>query len=345
MNIAASQGTIDAAAVHDSAIVIDLICPWIDYPRLPRDKRLSTLTRMRDSGYTYVSLTVALDDPDIHRVAASLAHHRRYVVSQPDKYVLIETVDDIVRAKQDGKLGVGFHFQGTEPLARDIRMVEVYYRLGIRHMLMAYNQKNSVGDGCHEENDGGLSRYGRRLIAEMNQVGMLVDVSHTGYRTAMETIEVSADPVVFSHSNPKALFDHPRNITDEQIRACVRRGGVIGLNGCGAFLGDNDISTERLVRHIDYVAQLAGPAHVGLGMDFVYDQESWHPYILTTSVGQYIEVGSYLPEETIRYAAPEQLPEVTEQLLRLGYSDADVRGVLGGNWLGILRRVWKAPSR
>ena len=328
-----------AAKLLRDASVLDLILPWIDYPNCPSDLRYATLHRMKASGYTFVSLTIALDDPSVERVIAALARHRAYFLTHSDRYVLVDTPDDIVRAKRADKLAIGFHFQGTEPVQRDLNLVELYHRLGIRQMLIAYNQKNSAGDGCHEAEDGGLSRFGEALVAEMNRVGIVVDVSHTGYNTSMDTIAASRTPVIFSHSNPRALFDHERNIRDEQIRACAEKGGVVGLNGCGAFLGNNDVSTDVLLRHLDYHVQLVGADHVGIGLDYVYHQDSWHRYITGTSVGLYIEKGGYLPEQEIRYAAPEQMPELVEGMLRLGYADNDVTGVLGGNWMRIMRQI------
>ena len=329
-----------ARDLHARAHVLDLLMPWLDYEGFPPERRYDTLRRLAESGCTFVSLTLALDDANVDRVIRSIARHRAYVLARPERFVLVERADDISRAKAEGRLAIGFHFQGTEPVQRNLEMVEVYYKLGIRQMLIAYNQKNSAGDGCHEPEDSGLTRYGRALVREMNRTGMLVDVSHTGYRTAIETIEASESPAIFSHSNPRALFDHERNIPDELVRACAARGGVIGLNGCGAFLGNNDISTATLVRHIDHHVQLVGATHVGLGLDYVYDQESWHRYITGTSVGHYL-AKDYLGQEEIRYVAPEQLPEVTEGLLGLGYAEADVEGILGGNWLRLMRAVWK----
>ena len=150
-------------------------------------------------------------------------------------------------------------------------MVETYHALGIRHMLMAYNCKNLVGDGCTERTDNGLSRFGVALIEEMNRVGMIVDATHTGYRTTMDTFEVSKDPVIFSHSNPSALWDIPRNIKDDQIKASVKSGGVICVNGVDIFLGMDDDLIGMMIKHMVYVAELVGPEYVGIGTDYVAD--------------------------------------------------------------------------
>ncbi len=315
-----------AAALHSEALVLDMTMPWLNY--LPLDQQVEPLGRMAASGYTFVSLTLAVDSNGLNDTMHIIAKERAYFLANADKYVLVETVDDIRRAKQEKKLALGFHFQGTNPVSSDLNMVETYYKLGVRHMLMAYNKKSAVGDGCSERTDGGLSRFGVALVEEMNRVGMMVDVSHTGYRTSMDVFEVSPDPVVFTHANPLALWDTPRNIRDDQIKACAKSGGVIGFNGCGTFLGDNITDTETMLRHIDYLAELVGPQHVGIGLDHVSD-----------SMALAIYMGADWGDTN--FADPEQLPKITEGLIGRGYPDVDVRGILGENWLRLAQQVWK----
>jgi membrane dipeptidase len=315
-----------AAALHRDALVLDMTFPWLDY--LPQEQRVEPLRKMAASGYTFVSLTLAVDSHGVNDTMQIIAKERAYFLANADKYVLVETVDDIRRAKKEGKLAIGFHFQGTNPVSSDVNMVAVYYKLGVRHMLMAYNWKNAVGDGCAEPSDGGLSRFGERLVEEMNRVGMIVDVSHTGYRTSMDVFEFSPAPVVFTHANPLALWDTHRNIRDDQIKACAKSGGVIGVVGCGTFLADNNAETEMMLRHIDFLAELVGPQHVGIGLDHVSD-----PMALATFMGA--DWGD------TNFAQPEQLPEITEGLVGRGYAEVDIRGILGENWLRLAQQVWK----
>lgn len=246
-------------------------------------------------------------------------------------------MEDILAAKAAGLLGVNFHFQGTNAFNRDTGLVDIYYQLGVRQALLAYNQKNHVGDGCHERTDGGLSRFGVALIAEMNRVGMLVDCSHTGYRTSMDALECSTSPVIFSHANAAGVYKHDRNIKDDQITACARTRGVIGVNGIGLFLGDNNAATELLLNHIDYIAQQVGPAHVGIGLDWVYDIESL--MVLVRQMAATYPAGAY--DHEIQMAQPEQLPQITEGLWKRGYAEQDIRNILGLNWLRVAREVWK----
>lgn len=232
-----------------------------------------------------------------------------------------------------------FDIEGANAIADQLSLIELYYDFGVRWMLMAYNRNNRVGGGCLDA-DMGLTAFGRDVIAEMNRVGMVACCSHTGKRTALEVIALSNTPVIFSHSNPRALFDHPRNIDDEVIRACAERGGVIGINGVGLFLGHNDVRSDTLARHIDYVAQLVGSDHVGVGLDYVFDQEELKGY-LRENPGLFGEDPGLMDAQGCDFAEPEQIPEISEALGRLGYARSDVRKILGLNFLRIAREVWK----
>src|SRR6185503_7808623 len=198
------------------------------------------------------------------------------ITANPDLYVLASTVKDIRDAKESGRLAIAFDLEGSDPLLGNLNMVSFYYDLGVRQMLLAYNKDNRASGGCMEGNIG-LTDFGKAVIKEMNRVGIVVDVSHMGYRATMEAFETSSAPVIFSHSNPKGLREHARNISDEQIKACAQSGGVIGINGIGDFL--TSTSSEIFVQNIEYVLNLVGPEHVGLGVDYVVDKQELMDYI------------------------------------------------------------------
>lgn len=339
-----------AQAVISDAIIVDMLAanaPLNPVYPLPGVSNFDEfIQHYIDAGITWTSLTVSADMvQSIEATLKVIAAGRDYILRRPDKFIFVETVDDILQAKREGKLGLNFNFQGTNPLLGDLNLVETYRRLGVGHMLMAYNQKNMVGDGCHEQTDAGLSRYGERLIAEMNRVGMIVDATHTGYRTTMDMFEVSSAPVIFSHSNPCALVDHERCIQDEQIKACAKTNGVVGISGVGLFLSDrcDDISADKIFQHIDYVSQLVGPQHVGFGLDFVGDatplQLEIGKAIFKASADTYPESGGYNTSPLV-FAPPGVIAEVTDCLLASGYNDADIRSILGGNFLRVCREVW-----
>lgn len=325
----------EATKLHSDCLIWDMTLPWFDYGR--RELKLQTLPRFKASGVDVVSLTVSTDGYGIEDTIRFISKERAYFRANCDKYTLAENVDDILEAKKAGKLAVIFNFQGSDPVKGDINLVEVYYKLGVRSILMAYNQKNKVGDGCHERTDCGLSRFGIELIQEMNRVGMLVDLSHTGYRTSMEAMEVSETPVIFSHSNARALWDHERNIRDDQAKACAKTGGVIGVNGVGTFLANNQASPEIMLNHINYYSELIGSEHVGIGLDHMYDWDTFFIEWISTKA-RYPGKGYDLPKW--KFLVLEQLPELTEGLLKRGSSESEIRGILGENWLRVSRQVW-----
>ena len=356
----------EAAALHRDAIVWDMLIPLGGHSH-QRFERM--LAEAKNGGYTYITFTIATDWGTLNESIHRIAEKRAYFLARPDEYVFVETVDDVLRAKKEGKLAVSLHFQGTNSLDSDVNMIETYYKLGIRHMLMAYNIKNVVGDGCMEQTDIGLSRFGIAVVEEMNRVGMIVDATHTGYRTTMDMFEASRDPVIFSHSNPAALWDIPRNIKDDQIKACAKSGGVICINGVGIFLGDNEATPETVLRHINYVAELVGPEHVGIGTDCELDAPGRGDFELVPATPVEPEVAarstlyggmynrldlhqaahlhasggkSIGPDwECIRHFEPSHMPYLTAAMIKHGYSDTEVRGILGENIMGVAKQVWK----
>jgi membrane dipeptidase len=306
-------------------------------PLRPHDERfLPQLERYRESGMTVVSLNVGFGPDGIAEHVRMLAHFRRWLDERADRYLLVERVADVRRAKETGRLGVFFDIEGANAIDDQISLIKLYYDLGVRWMLMAYNKNNRVGGGCMDE-DGGLTAFGEEVIGEMSRVGMIACCTHTGERTALDVIERSANPVIFSHSNPRALWDHPRNITDRVILACAKRGGVIGINGVGAFLGPNDARSETIARHIDYVARLAGIDHVALGLDYVFDMQELLEYFRAKP--DLFGADSALASPA--FVQPEQVSEIVDCLIAKGYAGADIRRILGDNLVRVASLVWR----
>jgi membrane dipeptidase len=260
------------------------------------------------------------------------------VLTNPDRYVMADSADDVRRAKATGRLAVAFDLEDTRPLGGRIDTVQTYYDLGVRTMLLTYNQRNAAGSGCHDDLDGGLTEWGREVVAEMNRVGMVVDATHCSYRTSMDIFAASTAPVVLSHSATRAVHDHERNVWDDQIQACAATGGVIGINGVGIFLGDNDTSTEALVRHIDHAVELVGWEHVGLGLDFCFEAED-----LNTELTENPDLfpPSYENWDRIDFVEPERLPAIATALAQRSYPPEAVRGILGENFLRVAQNVWR----
>jgi membrane dipeptidase len=325
----------DVAAVKDGILCDILIGP----PPVGFDEQLQ---ERWNTGFRFVSLSMAGDNGATPaNIFASLAQMRYRLSTGSDKIVIADTVAEIRAAKAANKLGVGFHFQGTEAVGRDLANVGAYYKLGVRWMLMAYNFQNNVGTGCieAEKHDSGISQFGRDLIAEMNRVGMLVDCSHSGYRTTMDAMSISNAPCIFSHSNPRALYEHPRNIRDDQIKLCAQTGGIIGINGVGPFIGEpKEVSVDTIVRHIDYVAELVGPQHIAFGLDYMTPLHCQivHDYYK----GNVMEKIALPPELPWGFLNPQQTPLLLGKLLAKGYSTKDVLGIMGENFLRVADKVW-----
>lgn len=300
---------------------------------------LNNLRIWRDAGVDYLSIDVGFDLLPWEKTVATLAYFRHWILARQADYALVSSADEILATKAQGKLAVTFDIEGMNALNGRIEMVEFYHRLGVRQMLFAYNRNNLAGGGCHDD-DTGLTAFGRQVIDEMNRLGMFVDVSHTGYRTTMEVMEYTDRPVIFSHSNPKALCAHGRNITDEQIKACARTGGIVGVVGLNRFLGEGRTDSERLADHVEYLIDLAGPRHVGIGLDYAFPVEIEGIEDIISSNPHFWPKNEY-PEGKTTYSSPGQTKELIEVLLRRGQPERTVRDVMGGNFMRLAREIWK----
>lgn len=328
---------------HAAQLYRDMIV-WDAHACLPLvpSQDLSALERHRAAGATFVHVNVGMDFNSIDQIMRVIAGYRTWLTNHHERFLLAESVADVHRAKRDGRLAVAFDLEGSMMLLDDLNMLDLFQHLGVRQMHLAYNRNNSVAGGCHDQ-DRGLTALGRDVVRRINELGIILDCSHMGLRSSLDAIEISARPVVFSHSNVKALRDHPRNITDAQIDACAGTDGVVGICGIGPFLGDDEISTALLLRHIDYVAERVGARHVGLGLDYVFDQtrselpagedlDYWYP-----KTQNYDLQGMHIKP-------PEHLPDIAGALLDLGYRPEEVRGVIGGNFLRVAEATWPKPS-
>jgi len=308
-------------------------------PLRPDDELfLPELELYRSSGVDVAMLNIGFGEQGVEEHLRMLAHFRHWIAARSDRFLLIETVDDIRRARETGRLAIGFDIEGANGIADQLSLISLYYDLGVRWMLMAYNRNNLVGGGCQDE-DGGLTAFGREVLREMERVGMLACCTHTGYRTARDVLEFSRNPVLFSHSNPRAIHDHPRNIPDDLIRGCAQTGGVVCLNGIGIFLGNNDISTANYFRHMDHVVQLVGAEHVGIGLDYVFDTGELDEYLVKMKDSFPAELG--YTADGLKCVSPDQIEELVELQLKAGYSQQDIRNILGENLLRVAEAVWK----
>ena len=343
------------AALVRSALVWDECISWTSMDLVGADKSIKqqALPQYRDAGVNVASLTIGGDyGTEFQRSRGWVASERRFINERlSDVCLLIRDIGDIERARQQKKLAVTFHLQGATPFLNyeseepgNLDLVSFYYDLGVRRALLAHNHRNALADGCKEPDNAGLSLFGRRIVREMGRVGMVLDCTHMGERSSLEAMEVTGKPSVFSHSNAAAVFLHPRNISDQLIKACAATGGVIGLTGWGPIVNErNDPSPEAIAKHVYYVSDLVGPQHVGLGLDYVYV-----PELTTKRVKEnaqlYAPLGSLeqynYHHEVMRFAPPTTFSPLADRLLEK-MSEQEVRGILGENWLRVAAANWR----
>jgi membrane dipeptidase len=328
------NGEIDphGTALHRDALYLDAAVPLVQPRLLPR-----YLPDLRQGGVDAILTTVASLE-DCRYAAGALGDWQHLARSGQYPVRLATTVADFRQAKQNGELAVGMHFQGGNPIEADLDLIDAFHALGVRVFQLTYNARNLIGDGCLEDANAGLSAFGRKAIRRLDECKIAIDISHVGVRTSLEAIDLASGPVVATHANTRAVCDSPRNLSDEQIRAVAASGGVIGLCAFPAFVSPSPTpSLEHLIDHADYISDLVGVEHVGLGLDFAIEDEDDYDY--------YGYDPRYYPRPP--WTWPDGLgdffrdaPNITVALKRRGYADDEVRGILGENFLRVFERVW-----
>jgi membrane dipeptidase len=325
-----------ATELYEKAIVIECLtyAATLAHPEYIRETR--------DAGVTATHFTVlGLED----NILGTLDHLAGWyeMVKQNDAIIAC-TADDIVRAKEEKRPCVIWGAQNAKPLEEDLKYVRILHALGLRIIQLAYDQPNYIGTGGSEP-DSGITKFGRKVIEEMNRVGMLIDVSHCGDQTVMDAIKYSQDPIAITHANPRAMVNHTRNKTDEQMLSLAEKGGVIGLVAWSPIAMVRKGVRPNLEDFLDlmeYIVKLIGVDHVGIGLDLTPHWD-WDPDDYYRWIKQY----PGLAPENIEDRNVEGLDHVSKVknmargLVARGYSDDDVLKVLGGNFLNLFRKVWK----
>ncbi len=318
---------------------------WEAHTCLPLhpDASFTPLDHLRAAGVSYACVNVGMDMNPIAQIMSVIAAFRARIAANPDQYIQASTTADILHAQASGKLAIGFDLEGAMPLLDNPNMVALYRDLGVKQIHFAYNRNNTVADGCHDETRG-LNALGKKMVAAVNQAGLLMDCSHTGRQCSLDIMQASTKPVIFSHANPLALVEHGRNISDEQIKAVAATGGVVCISGVSAFLGVAQPQAKDLARHAAYVANLVGANHVGIGMDNSFrqlelddrpagefDPSYWWP----------AHAGYKRNIEPMRYPDINTWKELPEALREAGMSSTEVVGVLGTNMLRVAKQCWE----
>ena len=345
----------DAHRVHEEAILIDgqgvtVLLPVAQTVPAPVDG-VPYLDRALAGGVTAQNVTlgiggIGMGTDDFRALLGTMHGHYCYFEIEP-RLLLVETAGDIRRAKHEGRVGVIFGVQGlATKIEDDPSLIRILHRLGLRIGQMTYNERSSLGCGCLEQPDTGLTQLGKIVIREMNHVGIAVDMAHAGDRTTLDAIGASRAPVIVSHGNARALCDTPRNYGDDALRALAQCGGVIGITAYGPLCETKPgvrPALDDMIDHIAYVADLVGIDHVGIGSDF-FESESavrFHAFFRV----RYPEVfGDYRLEDVYfdDFSRVDHFPRLTAALLARGFSREETIKVLGGNFLRVFDQVWKA---
>jgi membrane dipeptidase len=302
--------------------------------------------RMEAGGVTASNITMPYDvQADSKQALREFMEHREWLARSSERTGIALNADDIEKAKSQNRTVVIFGPQNTLLLDQQIDLLQVFHSMGLRILQLTYNTRNFVGDGCLEKANAGLSNFGLELVEEMNRLGVLVDLSHCGERTTMEAIERSREPVVFSHAGVDAVFSHPRNKSDAEIKAMAEKGGVIGISPYIVFLTDWTSgprpTIDLMLDQIDYASKLVGSDHIGIGSDVNDRNETrraWYIKEFPERLGKTYR-GDYPEgfEHSIAY-----FPNITRGLVARGYSDKEIINILGGNFLRVFREVWKS---
>ena len=321
--------------LHKNSIVIDglVVSNW----------SREVFVDMRKGGLTAANCTCSVWE-GIRGTLNNIAHWKCYFQTNKDLILQVKTSDDIYTAKKTNRTGIILGWQNTSGIEDHIDYLGIFKDLGVGIMQLTYNTQNLVGSGCYESHDSGLSDFGRDVVDEMNRLGILIDLSHVGAKTSDDAIRYSKKPVAYSHCLPSGLKDHPRNKTDEQLKFIADCGGFIGVTMFPPFLKNGANSTiDDYVEAIDYVVNLVGEDCIGFGTDFTQGHDDSFFQWITHDKGsgrKLVEFGEI--SNPVGLQTLGEYPNLTEAMLRGGWSENKVRKIMGENWLRLLREVWGA---
>jgi membrane dipeptidase len=322
------------SGIHDTLTVIDglVVSKW----------SRAVFVDMRKGGLTAANCTCSIWE-GFTDTMRNIALWKRWLADNSDLITEVRTTADILCAKAEGKTGIILGFQNTSAYEDQVAYIQLFKELGVGVVQITYNTQNLSGAGCYERRDAGLSGFGYEIVAEMNRVGILCDLSHVGAVTSRDVITASKRPVAYTHILPAALKPHPRNKSDEEIRFIVEHGGFVGVTMFPPFLAKgNDSTVEDYIAAIDYVIRIAGEDSVGIGTDFTQDHDdAFFEYICHDKGYGWRVTGPF--GEVVNPTGIRKLgdfPNLTAAMERARWPESKIRKVMGENWLRILAEAW-----
>ena len=329
--------TLDAPVVdaHNDLISLVVRRPRTDQAGYFRSR---WLPQLHAGGVRVQVLPVYTSREDLLEVFCELEAAHRIAEGNPDAVSICLTGSDIDVALDQGKIALVLAIEGCAAFGRELSLLETAFRLGVRMVSFTHMGRTALADGSGEDATGsGLTRAGIEALALLEDLGAMMDVSHLSASGVDDVLGRARRPVIASHSSAFSLRQHHRNLTDERLRAIAAAGGVVGVNFMAGLVDPDEPTVDRLVDHILHIASVAGIDHVGLGPDFIEE------YAIETYVTDLVLEGVSLRQTIPGLGGPAGLPLVADGLEARDVPDADIRGVLGGNWLRVFRAEMGVP--
>ena len=337
-----------AKELYARALILDCNSgpPWENNaPPLPQ----SDLDLVRNSGVNVVKLSLGGINEDFAATVAEIASIQQLIELQPAYFLQVRVPADFERAKRENKLGIILSFESADMLGDKLDNFETFRNLGVRVMQFSYNKKSPFGAGVMAPDGGGLTALGRQAAEKMNKLGIALDVSHANAQTTADAIAISKKPVLMTHAGCSAVHAHPRNKTDEQLKALADKGGVVGIYDLPYLSASpRQPTVDDYMAHMEHALKVAGEDHVGVGSDAGLDPFDTSPKGMAEfnkSEEERQKAGLAAPEEdrptyVIGLNTPRRIEVITDQLLKRGYSERVAEKVIGGNFVRVLGEIW-----
>jgi len=341
----AADAISDTRQLYKNALVIDSLCaPFTDPEAVPSS---AALAAVRGSGINAINYTIS--DPTFEDTLKNLASLQSLVDTYPDAFLIVRRHSDIGLAKRDGKIGIIPGFQYTSLFEENLERVEMFRKLGVRIMQITYNKRSLFGDGCLESGNAGLSAAGRDLIKKMNELGIVVDLSHSGYRTTSEGITASLLPVMITHAGCAAVFAHPRNKPDDILKSLADRGGYFGVYLMPYLVASPIVpAREHVIAHLLHAINVCGGDHVGIGSDgaiekVVLTEKQKADFDQDMARRKQLGIGApgedrypYVPDLN----GPDHMEVIAAELAKRGQPPSVIEKVLGANFQRVVGDIW-----
>ena len=339
-----------AAELYKRALVLDCNCgPAGITGDLPLPQ--AALDMNRGSGVNVIKLTLGGINSSFAETVEEIAYFQRMVEVHPAYFLQVRVPSEIEKSKTEGKLGIIFSFESAEMLEGKVDRIETFRDLGVRVMQLSYNRKSPFGAGVMAPDAGGLTELGRQAVSTMNKVGVAIDLSHANPQTTADAISVSKKPVLMTHGGCTAVHPHPRNKTDEQLRALATKGGVLGIYDLPYLAASpKQPNVDDYMAHMEHALKVMGEDHVGVGSDAALDPFDTSPKGLAEFKKHEDErqkAGLAAPEEdrptyVIGLNGPRRIEVIADQLLKRGYPERTAEKVIGANFARVLGEIWTA---